>query len=147
MKKILFAALMLICSTGVALADGHERAITVQQLPQPAQEFLKQHFDSLTVAYVVEDVKHFGSEYEVVYTDRTEVDFRRDGQWESVERKYAPVPASIVPKQIAEFVASRNFPGQFIKKLARDPYTWEIELSSGLEIKFDMQFNVIGYDD
>ena len=105
MKKILFAALMLICSTGVALADGHERAITVQQLPQPAQEFLKQHFDSLTVSYVAEDVKHFGSEFEVVYTDRTEVDFRRDGQWESVERKYAPVPASIVPKQIAEFVA------------------------------------------
>lgn len=147
MKKILFAALMLICSTGVALADGHERAITVQQLPQPAQEFLKQHFDSLTVAYVVEDVKHFGSEYEVVYTDRTEVDFRRDGKWESVERKYAPVPASIVPKQIAEFVARSNFPGQFIKKIDRDPYTWEIELSSGLEIKFDMQFNVIGYDD
>ena len=147
MKKILFAALMLICSTGVALADGHERAITVQQLPQPAQEFLKQHFDSLTVAYVVEDVKHFGSEYEVVYTDRTEVDFRRDGQWESVERKYAPVPASIVPKQIAEFVARSNFPGQFIKKIDRDPYTWEIELSRGLEIKFDMQFNVIGYDD
>ena len=147
MKKILFAALMLICSTGVALADGHERAITVQQQPQPAQEFLKQHFDSLTVAYVVEDVKHFGSEYEVVYTDRTEVDFRRDGQWESVERKYAPVPASIVPKQIAEFVARSNFPGQFIKKIDRDPYTWEIELSSGLEIKFDMQFNVIGYDD
>ena len=147
MKKILFAALMLICSTGVALADGHERAITVQQLPQPAQEFLKQHFDSLTVAYVVEDVKHFGSEYEVVYTDRTEVDFRRDCQWESVERKYAPVPASIVPKQIAEFVARSNFPGQFIKKIDRDPYTWEIELSSGLEIKFDMQFNVIGYDD
>ena len=147
MKKILFAALMLICSTGVALADGHERAITVQQLPQPAQEFLKQHFDSLTVAYGVEDVKHCGSEYEVVYTDRTEVDFRRDGQWESVERKYAPVPASIVPKQIAEFVARSNFPGQFIKKIDRDPYTWEIELSSGLEIKFDMQFNVIGYDD
>ena len=147
MKKILFAALMLICSTGVALADGHERAITVQQLPQPAQEFLKQHFDSLTVAYVVEDVKHFGSEYEVVYTDRTEVDFRRDGQWESVERKYAPVPASIVPKQIAEFVARSNFPWQFIKEIDRDPYTWEIELSSGLEIKFDMQFNVIGYDD
>lgn len=147
MKKILFAALMLLCGAGTASADGHERAITVQQLPQPAQAFLKQHFDSLKVAYVVEDVKHFGSEYEVVYTDRTEVDFRKDGEWESVERKYSPVPASIIPAQIAEFVARSNFPGQFIKKIDRDPYTWEIELSSGLEIKFDLQFNVIGYDD
>ena len=147
MKKILFAALMLLCGAGTALADGHERAITVQQLPKPAQEFLGQHFDSLTVAYVVEDVKHFGSEYEVVYTDRTEVDFRKDGQWESVERKYSPIPASIVPKQIADFVTKSNYPGQFIRKIDRDPYTWEIELSSGLEIKFDKQFNVIGYDD
>ncbi len=147
MKKILFAALTLVCGTGTALADGHERAITVQQLPKPAQEFLRQHFDSLTVAYVVEDVKYFGSEYEVVYTDRTEVDFRKDGGWESVERKYAPVPTSIVPAQIAAFVAKSNYPNQFIKKIDRDPYTWEIELSSGLEIKFDQQFNVIGYDD
>lgn len=147
MKKILFAALMLLCGAGTALADGHERAITVEQLPKPAQEFLEKHFDSLNVAYVVEDVKYFGSEYEVVYTDRTEVDFRKDGQWESVERKYAPVPASIIPKQIADFVAKSNYPGQFVKKIDRAPYTWEIELSSGLEIKFDMQFNVIGYDD
>ena len=138
---------MLICSTGVALADGHERAITVQQLPQPAQEFLKQHFDSLTVAYVVEDVKHFGSEYEVVYTDRTEIEFRSDGQWESVGRKYSPVPASIVPQPIQTFVSGSNYPGQFIRQIDRNAYTWEGELSNGLEIKFDNQFNVIDIDD
>ena len=74
MKRILFTALALLWGAGSALADGRERIVTVQQLPQAAQEFLKQHFDSLTVAYVAEDVKLFGSEYEVVYTDRTEVD-------------------------------------------------------------------------
>ena len=34
-----------------------------------------------------------------------------------------------------------------IKKIDRDIYTWEIELSNGLEIEFDLKFNVIGYDD
>ena len=147
MKRILFTALALLWGAGSALADGRERIVTVQQLPQAAQEFLKQHFDSLTVAYVAEDVKLFGSEYEVVYTDRTEVDFRRDGQWKSVERRYAPVPAAIVPQPISDFLAENNLSGQFIRKLDRDPYTWEIELSGGLEVKFDQRFNVLGYDD
>ena len=147
MKKILFAALALLLGAGTALADGRERPIGVKELPEAAQTFLKQHFDSLTVAYAVKDVKPFGTEYEVVYTDRTEVDFRRDGQWESVERRYAPVPAAIVPQPISDFVAGLNLPGQFIRKIDRNPYTWEIELSNGLEIEFDQRFNVIGYDD
>ncbi len=75
------------------------------------------------MAYIVADRKFMGVEYEVKYTDRTEVDFRSDGQWESVERKYAPVPAAIVPKQISDFVAANELFGrQFIKKIERDPY-------------------------
>ena len=101
----------------------------------------------LTVAFAVEDPKFIGSEYEVTYTDRTEVDFRSDGEWSSVERKYEAVPASVVPAQIQEYVAKSNFPNQYIRKIERNKYTWEIELSNGLEIKFDRQFNVIGFDD
>ena len=78
----------------------------------------------------------------MTYTDRTEVDFRSDGEWESVERKYSALPAAIVPKEIAAFVAKN-----YIKKIERNAYTWEIELSNGLEIKFDKQFNFLGYDD
>lgn len=148
MKKLLLSALLLLCGLAPAHADGHEEPITFDRLPQAAQTFLKTHFDTLTVAYIVADRKFMGVEYEVKYTDRTEVDFRSDGQWESMERKYAPVPAAIVPKQISDFVAANELFGrQFIKKIERDPYTWEIELSGGLEIKFDTKFNVIGYDD
>lgn len=147
MKKFLFTALALLLVAGAAFADGRERPIGLKELPEAARKFLEQHFDSLTVAYAVEDVKPFGTEYEVVYTDRTEVDFRRDGQWKSVERRYAPVPAAIIPQPISDFLAENNLSGQFIRKLDRDPYTWEIELSGGLEVKFDQRFNVLGYDD
>ena len=125
----------------------------VSLLPSPetasvrSQQFLAAHFKGLTVAFAVEDPKFIGSEYEVTYTDRTEVDFRSDGEWSSVERKYEAVPASVVPAQIQEYVAKSNFPNQYIRKIERNKYTWEIELSNGLEIKFDRQFNVIGFDD
>lgn len=147
MKKLFFAAMLLMTSVVSANADNDERAINVAQLPQTAQSFLTANFSGKTVAFAVEERKFFGTEYEVVYTDRTEVSFRSDGEWESVETKYEQVPSSVVPAQIADFVAKGGFGGQFIKEISRDRYSWEITLSSGIEIKFDKQFNVIGYDD
>lgn len=148
LKKLILSTLLFLGGLASAYADGREEPITFERLPQAAQTFLTTHFKDLTVAYIVADHKIMTVEYEVKYTDRTEVDFRADGSWESVERKYAPVPAPIVPKQISDFVASNAlFSRQFIQKIERTPYTWEIELSGGLEIKFDAQFNVIGYDD
>lgn len=147
MKKLMIAvAALMFAGISTTFADGRERPITLDKLPVAAQTFLKTHFADLTLAFAVEDPQFIGSEYEVVYTDRTEVDFRSDGEWSSVERKYEALPASIVPPQIAEYVAA-TFSGQFIKKIDRDKYSWEVELSNGLEIKFDRKFQVIDIDD
>ena len=101
----------------------------------------------MTVAYAVEDPKIIGSEYEVVYTDRTQVDFENNGEWSSVERRYEAVPAAIVPEQIRNYLAGSSYPNAYITKIDRDKYAWEVELSSGLEIKFDHQFRVVEIDD
>ena len=146
MKKILVTAALLFAGITVSRAD-NDRPITLEQLPAAAQTFLKTHFADLTLAYAVEDPKFVGSEYEVTYTDRTEVEFRPNGEWSSVERRYAAVPASVVPTQISDYVAKSSFPNQYIKKIERDAYTWEIELSNGIEIKFDREFHVIDIDD
>ena len=147
MKKTFLTLFLMTTMFGAAYADGREKPTSVDKLPQAAQEFLSAHFKDLTVAYAVEEQKYTGKEYEVVYTDRTEIEFRSDGQWESVGRKYSPVPASIVPQPIQTFVSGSNYPGQFIRQIDRNAYTWEVELSNGLEIKFDNKFNVIDIDD
>lgn len=146
MKKILVTAALLFAGITASRAD-NDRPITLEQLPAAAQTFLKTHFADLTLAYAVEDPKFVGSEYEVTYTDRTEVEFCPNGEWSSVERRYAAVPASIVPAQISAYVAKSSFSNQYIKKVERDAYTWEIELSNGIEIKFDREFHVIDIDD
>lgn len=146
MKKIMLTAALLFAGITASLAD-NDRPIALDKLPAAAQTFLKTHFADLTLAYAVEDPKFVGSEYEVTYTDRTEVDFRSNGEWSSVERRYAAVPASIVPAQISAYVAKSSFSNQYIKKVERDAYTWEIELSNGIEIKFDKEFRVIDIDD
>ena len=147
MKKTFLTLFLMTTMFGAAYADSREKPTSVDKPPQAAQEFLSAHFKDLTVAYAVEEQKYTGKEYEVVYTDRTEVEFRSDGQWESVGRKYSPVPASIVPQPIQTFVSGSNYPGQFIRQIDRNAYTWEVELSNGLEVKFDNQFNVIDIDD
>ena len=147
MKKFFFAAALLFAGITASQADNNDRPITLDKLPAAAQSFLKSHFADLTLAYAVEDPKWVGSEYEVTYTDRTEVDFRSNGEWASVERKYAAVPSAIGPKQIADYVAKSNYPNQYGRKIERKTYSWEIELSNGLEIEFDKNFQVIDIDD
>lgn len=146
MKKIFVFAALLFAGITASFAGDRERPITLDKLPAAAQEFLAANFKDLTLAYAVEDPKFIGSEYEVIYTDRTEVDFESNGEWSSVERKYAAVPAAIVPVQIADYV-KKSFAGESIRKIDRDKYTWEVELSNGLEIKFDRNFQVIDIDD
>ena len=127
MKKTFLTLFLMTTMFGAAYADGREKPTSVDKLPQAAQEFLSAHFKDRTVAYAVEEQKYTGKEYEVVYTDRTEIEFRSDGQWESVGRKYSPVPASIVPQPIQTFVSGSNYPGQFIRQIDRNAYTWEVE--------------------
>lgn len=146
MKKIFVSAALLFAGITASFAGDRERPITLDKLPAAAQEFLAANFKDLTLAYAVEDPKFIGSEYEVIYTDRTEVDFESNGEWSSVERKYAAVPAAIVPVQIADYV-KKSFAGESIRKIDRDKYIWEVELSNGLEIKFDRNFQVIDIDD
>ena len=80
MKKMILAVALLLTGIVSAQADGREKPITIDNLPKAAQEFLATYFKDLTVAYAVEESKYFGSEYEVTYTDRTEVEFRADGR-------------------------------------------------------------------
>ena len=146
MKKIMLTAALLFAGITVSRAD-NDRPIALDKLPAAAQTFLKTHFADLTLAYAVEDPKFVGSEYEVTYTDRTEVEFRPNGEWSSVERRYAAVPAAIVPAQISAYVAKRSFSNQYIQKVERDAYTWEVELSKGIEMQYDKEFRGIDIDD
>lgn len=147
MKKIIFAAFALFIGIVSANAD-NDRQINLNQLPKASQEFLSQHFGNLQPAFATEDPKYVGSEYEVVYTDRTEVEFGSDGQWTSVERRHEAVPSGIVPAEITRYLSTLELAkGQYIRKISRDRLEWEVELSNGFELEFDKQFNILRIDD
>lgn len=146
MKKYFVAVALLFAGIVGAHADGKERPITVDQLPKPAQEFVNTYFKDLTVAYAVAERDSFKEEYEVVFTDRTEVDFRQDGQWKSVERKYSALPEAIVPQQIRDYLTAQHYDNLEVRKIESKAYGWEVELSNGMEIEFDRIFKVVDID-
>lgn len=137
-----FLALMFISAS--CLADG--RKIPVNQIPAPAQEFIKKHFADKTPAYAEKDRDGFGVKYEVKFTDGTEIDFRKNGEWDKVDCKYSEVPAVLVPTAIANYV-NTNFQGAKIVKIDKERYGYEIELSTDLELKFDHSGNLMYIDD
>ena len=99
----------------------------------------------------IRKVKRDGNKYEVDLTDNTEIDFSLSFAWKKVDcdksNVYGSVPASIVPVQITDYVTA-NFPNKHIDSIEKkNNGGWEIELNNGLEITFDANFNVTGFDD
>lgn len=116
------------------------------QLPETANAFLQKMFPGKSIAYIETDAEYGGVKYEVILNDGTEVDFDRNHQWDKVDCKMAPVPASLVPANIANYVKT-NYQGSPITKIDKEIYGYEIELANGLDLKFNSAGQLVEIDD
>lgn len=144
MKKliVLFASLFALIS--VARAD-NDKAIQMDQLPQQAQQFIKQHFAGNNVAIAKVENDLFSKSYDVIFANGNKVEFDRAGEWKEVDCKYDQVPSAIIPEPIRKY-ATANYPDAKVVKIERDRKDYEVKLSGGLELKFDLKFNLINID-
>ena len=140
MKKLILAFIAIVSfgfSTAMAQNTNTNPAIT---------QFVTQHFPNATVQMVMPDE----DDIDVVLNDYTKIEFRLNNEWKKVDCEHSTtftaVPATIVPEQITAYV-NTSFPGAIIKKLEKKYRGWEIELNSGLELKFNSNFKVMEIDD
>ncbi len=143
MKKLLLALSFVTLFTLVACADN--RPIDRSQLPATAQTFLTTHFADAKVSLVTKDRDLMETTYDVVFVDGSSVEFNGKGEWKDVECRTGVVPEAIVPNAILDHVRA-NYPGVTIRKINRDRYDWEVELSNRLELQFDTQFRLMEID-
>ncbi|MDO4721823.1 PepSY-like domain-containing protein [Porphyromonas circumdentaria] len=148
MKKIvlmLFALVSLVVLPSTLKAD--DKPISFAQLPKVAQQFVKQHF-SAQVSLVTVDNDLIGKTYEVLLVDGTRMEFDRKGVWKDVEvERGSVVPNQIIPKAISTYVV-KHFPGTTIKQIEkRDRGGYQVELSNGVELKFNSKLAFVGIDD
>lgn len=136
MKKFLIALLAFVCVCGVARADKY--TIDRDQLPAPAQEMLKKYFPKAKIGMIKVD-RHLlkKTDYDVKLVNGTKIEFNNAGKWTSVDCKTREVPDGLVMKTIRNYVA-KNGNGAFIVKVEKKLKGYEIELSDGVEMKFNL---------
>lgn len=66
----------------------------------------------------------------------TELEFDQAGEWKEVETRTYAVPAAIIPAEIRQQVTAK-YPNATIIKISRDRVDYEVDLSNGVELKFD----------
>ena len=131
----MFAVSMMGCSKD-------DVVIPQNQLPQNAQTFINTYFQDCTFAQAIKD----GREYEVYFANGFEIDFDRNGEWESIDCKNVAVPTGIVPETIVNYV-NQTFAQCFIVEISRDRHGYDVELNNGLDLDFDKNGNFIRIDD
>jgi hypothetical protein len=136
MKKHIFLALIAIFTVGLLASCNKINFHGDDQLPTKAQQFIDQYFPNSSIVYFEKG----GGHYDVRLSGNVELVFDLCGNWTEVDCNNNPVPAGIVPDEIADFVAT-NYPNNFIVKISRDNQHYEIELNNGIDFEFNLGGN------
>lgn len=146
MKKILA---LIVCLLAIQLSAeaSNDRQIEFSQLPAQSQQLIKKHFTSQSIALVKMESEFFDKSYEVIFTNGDKIEFDRKGSWKEIDCKYTQLPLEVIPVQIRNFV-SKNYPQTKVSKIEKESRNrYEVELTNGLDLKFDSRFNLIDIDD
>lgn len=143
---------LLFCTIiGVVACSNDDDAIKIDNglLPQQSQDFIEAHFGGATIVKIEKNTipESDGTVYEVKLSNGFELDFDIDGQWIEVDGNKNRVPDAIIPKPILNYVNTNYGDGVFIESIEKKTYGYKIDLSNGLELKFNVQGEFIGIDD
>ena len=144
MKKLLaigifaFTLLMTACS---------DKPVPAEQVPDPVKDFIQKKFPGQAISFAKKDIELTGSQYDVVLAGGTRIEFDTDNEWDKIEGTIDnPIHEDLVPAAIVTFV-KLNHPDAQIIKIDKERYGFEVELTNGLELKFNNQFEIIDIDD
>lgn len=145
MKKLFSFALLALLMINSA-CGGNEQIISLEQLPQNAQNIVKQYFADDQISFIMKEKDGLSTEYEVRFASGSKLEFDKNGEFKSVDCVTNRVPDGLVAEQIRNYV-NTQFAGLFIVEYSKDGSRWKAELNSGLELIFDSKYNFVGVDD
>ena len=146
LKRIIMGlAIMFVGALSASASDTLTRDAST--LPTVARELISKNFKAgISLIKIDKTLGHI-DEYDVVLTDGTEISFDNKGNFKEVETAEAKaVPNGLVPAGITTYIATSH-KGQHIVSLERKRNGWEVELSNGIDIRFDKNGTFLRYDD
>ena len=148
MKKNLLLTMLLLLLPAWLWA-GDVVTSDAKRLPDVSRDFIKRHFPSAQISHIkIEEDFLRIKKYEVLLTDRTEIEFDGKGNWIEVECDDAQVPSAIVPEYVTSYLKAR-FPTAYIVKIERHAKKkeLEVELNNDLSLTFNSKGELIDIDD
>lgn len=146
MKKVISLWILLFALTQFIYADGIVTYDT-KRLPTEARSLINQHFPQAQISYIKIEKDFWGiKKYEVLLTDRTEIEFTGEGKWTEIECDDMPVPAVLIPEYIMEYIKN-YFPDYHVIKIERKSKETEVELNNGFSLTFNKKGELIDLDD
>lgn len=145
MKKIVLILMMIVGLNSVAGAkDTVTRDSSV--LPQAARTAIANNFKSKVSLINVEKTLGAVSEFEVILSDGSEITFDKNGNWKEVDvPRGKAVPAGFIPAGVKDYV-QQNHKGQKVESIDKDRQGYDVELSNGIDLKFDKDGKFLRYD-
>lgn len=137
-KNILIAALLLF---SVITIKAQETMITYDELPSEAKSYIEKNFSGEKTLHIKKDIDGMETDYDVHLASGIELEFR-GGSIREIDGKMNKLPDAVVPQKIRDYV-SKNYSGSFIAKWEQDNFKQEVEISNGMELKFDMDGNFL----
>lgn len=122
-------------------AQNRKRTIDPYDLPKQAVELIQRHWPSCETEQAFVSSK----EYEAILTDGTLIVFDLKGVWKEMKCTDG-LPVTLVPAFITRYVVDR-YPRILIIDVEKMRGGYEVTLSNGLEIQFDMNGRVTHVDD
>lgn len=123
-----------------------EKKIEIRELPEKAQVFIKKNFTKEKAQNIWQETEDFiDKSYKVIFKDKLKIKFDKKGDWKEVDGKRAPIPTSFIPEKILAYI-KRSFPNNSVVKIEKDKKKYEVEISNGLELEFDIDGNFLKID-
>ena len=145
--KTLSTVAFSLFAFGVATAQEEDGLVPASALPANAQTFVNQYFSANNIVSVWQDTeKGRVEDYTVLFADGTEVEFYANGDWKEVKARNGAVPTKIVPAKISKYV-HKNYPNVLIKEIQKERRKYEVSLSNGLDLDFNLNGKFLKIDD
>ena len=142
---IVAGVVALTLSGFVVNAQSNNTKSNTAELPATAQSFIKENFGALTIESVTAEKEATGTEYDVVLSGGTSIEFDENGNWEEIDSKVTALPASVIPGAIAEYTA-KNHAGNAIMQIEKDKNGFDVELVDNTDLEFDANGKFVRID-
>lgn len=141
MRKVIMTCLVSM----VAMLTVSAAEVTLQQLPQKAQKFIKEYFAKDQISKIHSHHHRHGNTYNVLFTDGSKIKFDNSGQWLKIKLRNDSIPVDIIPEYITTYVWD-EYPNVMIMSIEQEGEGHEVELSNGMELTFNPKTGMVKID-